>query len=103
MLDGCTEERNGRAHEHRRRHTFAADIPDDEGDIVAVTVEIIQVTADTLHRYQRSMERKCIIIDEIVHQDTPLDILRYLHLVLDEFVLILHLEIYLLVLLNPAE
>ena len=103
MLDGSTEERNGRAHEHRRRHTFAADIADDEGDIVAVTVEIIQIASDTLHRHECCMQRKPVVVNEIVHQDTSLDILRDLHLVLDELMLVLHLKIGLLVHLYPAE
>ena len=103
MLDGSAEERYRGGHEHRRRHAFSADIADDEGHIIAVPVEIIQIASDALHRHQRSMEREPVVIDEIVHQNASLDIPRNIHLVLDELMLILHLEVCFLVLLNPAE
>ena len=51
VLDGRAEERHGGGHKHRRRHSFAADIADDEGHIIAVPVEIIQIASDALHRH----------------------------------------------------
>ena len=49
------------------------------------------------------MESELGIIDKIAYQDTGLDVRRYLHLVLDEFMLILHLEVCFLITLYPAE
>ena len=103
MLDGSAEERDGRGHEHCRRQAFAADVTDDERDIIAVPIEIIQVASYALHRHQRSMDRELVIIDEIVHQDTSLDVTRYVHLVLNEFMLILHLHVCFLVQTDSAE
>ena len=94
---------DGRGHEHCRRQAFAADVTDDERDIIAIPIEIIQVASYALHRHQRSMDRELVIIDEIVHQDTSLDIPRYLHLILYQFALILHLEVRFLVQLYPTE
>ena len=103
VLDGSAEKRDGSRHEHSRRKTLSADITDDEGHIIAVSVEIIQVASDTLHRHERSMQREPVIINEIMHQDTSLDIPCNLYLVLDELMLVLHLKIGLLVHLYPVE
>ena len=102
-LDSRPEKRDGSGHEHRCGHAFATDVTDDERDIIAIPVEVIQVASDTLHRHQRSMEGELRIIDEIVRQDTSLYIPRNIHLVLYQFMLILHLEVCFLVQFDPAE
>ena len=103
MLDSGSEEGDGSSHEHRRRHAFPADVADDKSDVIAIAIEVIQISSDALHRYKRSMERELLIIDEIVRQDTHLDILGYAHLVLHQFMLILHLKICFLVFYHAPE
>ena len=103
MPDGRAEERDGGGHEHRRRHTFPTDVTDDEGDIIAVPVKIVQVAPDTPHRHERRMESELVVIYEIVHQDAGLNVLGQLHLLLHQLMMILNLQVRLLVQSDPAE